>query len=72
MEKLVSTLAGNDKIWYATNIEIYRYMRAQRELVISADETILYNPTDITVSVVRDRNTVIDVPAGKTFFVNKD
>lgn len=72
MEKLVSTLAGNEKIWYATNIEIYRYMRAQREVVISVDETIFYNPTNIAVSVVRDRNTVIDIPAGETIFVNKD
>lgn len=36
MEKLVSTLANNDKIWYATNIEIYDYLSAVRQLRVTA------------------------------------
>ena len=31
MEKLVSTVAGSDKIWYATNMEIYEYVKAHEE-----------------------------------------
>ena len=66
MEKLVSSLAGSDKIWYATNIEIYDYMTAQRSLKISADETVFTNPTAIDVWVEKDKTQVIYIPAGQT------
>ena len=66
MEKLVSTLAGSDKIWYATNIEIYNYKMAQRALYVSADETIFYNPTSIDVWVEKNKSEIICIPAGKT------
>ena len=59
-------LAGNPKIWYATSCEIYRYISAQYSLVISADETIFYNPSAIDVWVEKDKSQVIHIPAGKT------
>ena len=36
---------------YATNIEIYDYKMAQRQLVVSADESIIYNPTQTEVCI---------------------
>lgn len=66
MEALVARLAGNDKIWYATNLEIYEYMTAQRALRISVDETVFYNPTAIDVWVERDKREVFCIPAGQT------
>lgn len=66
IEDVVSTLAGNDKIWYATNIEIYNYMQAQTRLQINAEETVFYNPSDITVWVEKDKKQIIEIPAGKT------
>lgn len=66
IEEVVKALAGNDKIWYATNMEIYRYMEAQKRLVISADETMFYNPSDITVYVERNKTEIIEIPAGAT------
>lgn len=48
-------LGGNDRIWYATNIDIYRYVKAQRELVISADESMVYNPSAIPVWFSKDK-----------------
>ncbi len=66
METLVKTLAGNDLIWYATNLEIYHYKTAQRALRVSSDETILYNPTDTDVWVEKDKTEIICIPAGKT------
>lgn len=66
MEELLKKISGNNKIWYATNIEIYNYMQAQKRLVISADETIFYNPSDITVWVEKDKKEIIEIPAGKT------
>jgi hypothetical protein len=66
MEKLVKTVAGSEKIWYATNIEIYEYMTAQRALKVSADERIFYNPTATDVWVEKDKKQIICIPAGKT------
>ena len=66
MEKLVSTVANCEKIWYATNIEIYDYMMAQRALKVSADETVFTNPTAIDVWVEKNKSEIICIPAGKT------
>ena len=69
IERVVDMLAGNDKIWYATNIEIYDYMTAQSRLRISADETIFQNPSDISVWVERNKTDIIEIPAGQTVVV---
>lgn len=45
-EKL--TAAKND-IWFATNIEIYDYVTAYKRLIYSADGSLVYNPTLITL-----------------------
>ncbi len=66
MEKILSLVSGSGKIWYATNIEIYRYRQAQRALVVSADEKILYNPSSLDVWVEKDKTDIICIPAGKT------
>lgn len=66
MEKIVSSVAGSDKIWYATNIDIYNYMTAQSLLQISADEHTFYNPTATDVWVERNKTDIICIPAGKT------
>lgn len=66
MEDVLRALSGSDKIWYATNMEIYRYMTAQSRLQISADETIFYNPSDVTVYVERNKTEIIEIPAGQT------
>lgn len=65
-ESVLKLISGNDKIWYATNLEIYDYTMAQRQLRISADERMIYNPTVIDVWVEKDRKHVIHIPAGKT------
>lgn len=69
IEKVVKTLANNDKIWYTTNIEIYNYMFAQSRLQISADEKIIYNPSDISVWVEKNKEDIIEIPAGKTVYI---
>ncbi len=66
MEDAVARMSGNDKVWYATNIEIYNYMMAQRMLQISADETMFYNPSSMDVWVSRDHKEIICIPAGQT------
>lgn len=69
MTELLEKISGNSKIWYATNYEIYRYIVAQHSLVISADETVFYNPSGTDVWVVKDKETVIKIDAGKTVTV---
>jgi peptidoglycan-N-acetylglucosamine deacetylase len=60
--KLVSTC--ND-IWFATNIEIMRYINALKKLEFSANGDIVYNPNAITVWIsVNDK--AIKVKAGET------
>ncbi len=49
MEKIADALSAREDIWYATNIEIYDYVKAYDALIISADGTRVYNPTLIKV-----------------------
>ena len=49
IEDICSKLSGREDTWYATNIEIYDYVRAYESLVFSADEKKVYNPTNKTV-----------------------
>ncbi len=49
IKKICDMLAGKDDTWYATNIEIYDYVKAYESLQISADGTRIYNPTQIKV-----------------------
>ncbi len=57
-EKFEEYLAALHKreydIWSATNIEIYDYVNASRSIRMSADGTMLYNPTDTDVWVSND------------------
>lgn len=49
LDKICEKISGREDIWYATNIEIYEYINAYNSLVLSADETIIYNPTLIDI-----------------------
>ncbi|MBO5347112.1 MAG: polysaccharide deacetylase, partial [Lachnospiraceae bacterium] len=62
-------LSGNEKIWYATSFEIYQYITAQRSLIISIDETVVYNPTSIPVWIEKDKKQIIYIPAGETVII---
>ena len=69
METLVQKLAGYENVWYATSMEIYEYMQAQKQLRISADEKIIVNPTTTDVWLIKDRNTVLCIKAGETLIL---
>ena len=49
IEEICRRFSGNDEIWFATNMEIYEYVQAYRNLVYSADGHRIYNPTLQTV-----------------------
>lgn len=69
MEDILEKISGLDEVWYATNMEIYQYMTAQKALLITADEKCIYNPTAITVWIEKDKKEIICIPAGETVYL---
>ena len=49
IEEICKRLGGKEDTWYATNIEIYDYVKAYESLVVSLDGSRVYNPTLIKV-----------------------
>jgi len=49
IEKFAEYAGGHDHIWYATNIEIYDYVKAYEALQTSYDKKIIHNPSAIDV-----------------------
>ncbi|MBO5726236.1 MAG: polysaccharide deacetylase family protein [Clostridia bacterium] len=49
IEKFAEYIGGRDDIWYATNIEVYDYIKAYEQLQTSVDKDIVHNPTSIDV-----------------------
>lgn len=67
IERFCELLAtASDLVWYATNIEIYDYVKAFESLVRSAEGNLVFNSTstDIFASVGGKRDVFI--PAGST------
>ncbi|MBQ3053505.1 MAG: polysaccharide deacetylase family protein [Clostridia bacterium] len=48
-ENLCKTIGGRSDIWYATNIQIFDYLNAYNRLIWSVDNTMVHNPTALTV-----------------------
>lgn len=65
IEEFCRMFTEEDDIWFATNIEIYDYITAQRNLKISADNTIIYNPSHQTVWFVVD-GEICKIDGGET------
>jgi len=49
IEKFAKYAGGHEHIWYATNIEIYDYVKAYERLQTSFDKKIIHNPSSIDV-----------------------
>lgn len=54
-----------DKIWFATNGEIIRYVTAWRRLEYSVDGTVIYNPSALDVMIRADRERRVVLKAGQ-------
>jgi len=66
IEEFSKKAGGREDTWYATNIEIVDYVNAIRALRVSADRTMVYNPSAIEVWFTVNGNTV-SVKPGETF-----
>ncbi len=49
IENFCEKAAGHPDVWYATNIEVFDYVRAQRMVDYSIDKNMAYNPSAISV-----------------------
>lgn len=65
IEEFAKYIGGRDNIWYATNIEVYDYVQAYKNLQTSYDKTIVHNPSAIDVWVEIDKKDYC-VKAGQT------
>jgi hypothetical protein len=66
MEEFCAKASNLNDVWYATNIEIYDYIKSYRSLIYSADSSIVYNPS--SQSVFLGINTeVIELKSGETY-----
>ncbi|MBQ8588269.1 MAG: polysaccharide deacetylase family protein, partial [Clostridia bacterium] len=65
IEEFAKYIGGHKHIWYATNIEIYDYVKAYESLVTSFDQKIIHNPTSTDVWVTIDREPFC-IKAGET------
>ncbi len=54
MDSFMKKISGREDIWYATNGEIYDYVKAYESLLFSADGKRVYNPTKIPVWIEID------------------
>jgi len=68
IEEVCQKLGGKDDTWYATNIEIYDYVKAYESLIYSADGSKVYNPTLQTVWFWAD-GTMYEVKSGETIVI---
>ena len=68
IEEFCAAACGHENVWYATNIEIYDYLMAQRRLTLSADRTMAYNPSAVSVWVGVDGTPVECKPGVVTKF----
>lgn len=46
IEEFAEYMGNREDIWYATNLEIYDYAAAFKQLIFSADGSMVYNPTE--------------------------
>ncbi len=66
MEKFCEKLSRHDDVWYATNMEIFKYQQAFDRLEKNLDNTIIHNPSDIDVWVLVD-NECVKIGKGETY-----
>ena len=65
MENFCEYISKCEDVWFATNMEIYNYVQALKSLQLSADCTIVHNPTATDVWIAVD-NEPVEIKAGTT------
>ena len=68
MEGFISMVANREDTWYATNIEVYKYVEAYRKLVYSQNASKVYNPSAIPVYMLHNGKKYVINPAETVTF----
>ena len=68
LDAICQKVSGREDIWFATNIEIYDYVKAYESLVYSADGNMIYNPTLKTVWFDGD-GQLYKIESGETLII---
>ena len=71
IEEFIEYVGDNENIWYATNIEIYDYVKAYESLIYSADGTRIYNPTAVSI-YIECKSEAYEIGPGKEIFLKLD
>lgn len=64
----ICEISEHDDIWYATNMEIYKYVKAYESLEYSADGEIVYNPTLCDIWLDVDEK-IYKIHSGKSIYL---
>lgn len=68
-ESKLKLISKKNDVWYATNIQIYDYIQALRNLKFSTECTSVYNPSSTDVWIRVD-HVAVPIPAGTTISLN--
>lgn len=68
IEKFAEYVGGRDDIWYATNIEIYDYVKAYERLETSVDKNVIHNPCAIDLWFCHNNKTYC-IKGGQTLYL---
>ena len=64
MERFCELTGGRADTWYATNIEIYDYVKTWARLQFAADNAFVFNPSAASAWVRVNRNDPVEIPGG--------
>lgn len=60
LEEFCKKVGNREEIWYATNVEIYDYVKAFEKLQFSVDQKRIFNPTSTTLYIhVFDKDIIV-------------
>ena len=65
IEEFAEKIGGREDIWYATNMEVYDYVKAYESLIFTVEMDYVTNPSAQTVWFYL-RGNLCEVPAGQT------
>ncbi|WP_169793110.1 SGNH/GDSL hydrolase family protein [Amphibacillus sediminis] len=68
IEQFCANMSSQSDIWYATNIEMVRYMKAANQLVLGIDANVAYNPTAIPLWISIN-GEIKRIPPGETIAI---
>ncbi len=68
IEEFCKTIANDETIWYATNIEVMDYIKAMKNLKFSTDQKMIFNPSALTVWINAD-GKALKIEGGKHIYL---